>query len=148
MQRSDKDPSVFWAVLPLVGPKTGFVTYQIRASKPGGLDAVSPWTIAAVTSACSADPLTAQEQFAASHITLGLTSSTQTGVSCGFRCDGMTSLISPASVLGPNDACRAVLAGRPWYQSPEAIALGAGALFGGVIFENNRQSNPPSPARP
>jgi hypothetical protein len=149
MRKSDKDPNIFWALLPLVGPETLSLTYQIRASKAGGPDVVSPWAIAPVTATCSADPLTAQERSAALNITVGLTSSKQTGKLCGFRCDGMTWFISSANVLAPNQACKAVLAGRPWYQSPEAIALGAGALVGGVIIENNnRRSTPPSPARP
>jgi hypothetical protein len=148
MRKSDKDPAVFWAVLPLVSPETKSLTYQIRASKAGGPDFVSPWVTVEVTSSCNSARLTAQEQSAASNITLGLTSPEQTGVPCGFRCDGMTWYISSANVLGRNEGCRAVMAGRPWYRSPEAIALGAGALFGGAVIGSNRQSNPPSPARP
>ena len=151
MRRSDKDPNIFWALLPLVGPETFSLTYQIRASKAGGPEVVSPWAIAPVTHGCKADPLTAQELSAASNLTVGLTSSRQTGKACGFRCDGMTWFISSANVLAPNEACKAVLAGRPWYRSPEAIAVGAGALLGGIIGENNnnnRRLPPPSPARP
>lgn len=148
MRKSDKDPNVFWAVLPLLSPKTSFITYQIHASKAGGPDIVSTWATAPATAACSADPLTAEELSAAGNITVGLTSSQQTGKTCGFRCDGMTWFISSANVLTPNEACRAEMAGRPWYRSSDAIAVGAGALLGGVFLENNRQSNPPSPARP
>jgi hypothetical protein len=148
MRKNDKDPTVFWAVLPLVRPETNFITYQIRASRAGGPDFVSPWVTAPVMAVCSVDPLTAQELSAAANITVGLTSSKQTGKSCGFRCDGMTWSVSSANVLAPNAACQAEMAGRPWYRSPDAIAVGAGALLGGVLLENNRQSNPPSPARP
>ncbi|HXH38949.1 MAG TPA: hypothetical protein VNN08_10000 [Thermoanaerobaculia bacterium] len=148
MRKNDKDPAVFWAVLPLVSPETNFISYQIRASKAGGPDFVSPWTTVAVTASCTPNPLTAEERSAASNIVLGLTSPKQPAVPCGFRCDGMTWYISSTNVLTRNEACRAMLAGKPWYRNPEAIVLGAGALIGGAVLEGKRPSNPPSPARP
>ncbi len=148
MRKSDKVPGMFWAVLPLVSRETNSISYQIRASKAGGPESVSPWATVPVTAGCSADPLTVEERSAASNITLGLTSPSQTAVPCGFRCDGMTWYISSTNVLGPNEACRAIVAGKPWYRSPKDIALGVGALLGGVVLEGNKPSNPPSPARP
>src|ERR1700756_2156425 len=138
MRKSDKDPAMFWAVLPLVSPETNSISYQIRASKAGRPVSITPWATVAVTPECSADALTAPERSAASNIILGLTSSGQTTVPCGFRCDGMTWYISSANVLGSNEACRAIVAGKPWYRSPEAIAIGAGALLGGIVLEGNK----------
>jgi hypothetical protein len=153
MHQSPLDPTLYWAVLPLVGPETHLLSYQVRVdSGDGGKPNVSPAEplTVAVQAGCVADSLSAIEQRAADYITLGLVSSGQSGAPCGFRCDGITSILTAANELRPNEAC---FSKKAWYMTPGGrIALGAGTvLIGGGVFiwnERNNKDRAVSPARP
>lgn len=154
MRQSATDPTLYWAVLPLVAPGTLVISYQVRVDPGNGESLVrspsEPLTVS-VRNGCLADPLSEAEQRAASNTVLGLTSSGQTGEPCGFRCNGITSLLTMANQLRPNEECfRRLAGGVPWYKNHEAgIFLGA-VLINGIHFWNhdNDDDQPVSPARP
>lgn len=150
MRPSPADPTLYSAVLPLVTPDATSITYQVRAQ--GVKETAAEAMTVPVTGTCIAPPLSAEDLRAAKAIALGLTSPTQHAAPCHFKCNGVTSVITAAGELKPNDECRLLLAGRirPWYQTPEALVLvGAGAV-GTVLILNppNGRGAPPSPARP
>jgi hypothetical protein len=155
MHGSPQDPALYWAILPLAGLETRLISYQVRVdSGDGGKAIVSPAEPlnVAVLAGCVPESLSPAEQRAADNITLGLVSSGQSGTPCGFRCNGVTSVLTVANELRPNQEC---LRRKPWYMTPKGrTAIGAGALLlGGGVFiwnENNNKDRdrPPSPARP
>ena len=155
MRQSANDPTLYWALLPLVAPGTRVVSYQVRVDPGNGekpvLSPSEPLTVP-VREGCTADPLSEAEQRAANNMTLGLTSSGQTGAPCAFRCNGITSVLTIANELRPNEECFRQLAGaKPWYQNRDAqIFLGAAILNGYEIWKHRRHDNdkPVSPARP
>jgi len=156
MRQSPADPTLYWAVLPLTGPETRMFSYQVRLDPGNGEKLVvspsEPLTVS-VHEGCIADPVSQTEQRAADNITLGLVSAGQRGAPCGFRCDGITSILTTANELRPNEECfRILAANKAWYTTGTAKkALGAGVvLLGGALIWNDHQNDDRavSPARP
>jgi hypothetical protein len=153
MRQSASDPTLYWALFPMVAPGAHVISYQVRVDPGNGeklvLSPSEPLTVA-VRDGCVADPLSETEQRAASNLILGLTSSGQTGAPCGFRCNGITSVLTTANELRPNEECFRLAAGKPWYKNPEAgIFLGAVLIDGIHLWNHHRDDKKPvSPARP
>ena len=154
MRPSPQDPSTYTALLPLVAKDATSITYQVKIGGAGAKEIAAEPMTAVVSGNCMAPPLSPDELKAAKSIALGLTQATQRSVPCQFKCNGVVSYITAAGDLKPNDECRLVLAGKgkPWYQSPAALAsAGAGAIgAAGLALHStsNGRGNPPSPARP
>jgi hypothetical protein len=153
MHQSPLDPTLYWAMLPLVLQETHIVSYQVRVDPgPGEKPVVSAPLTVPVRDGCTADPLSESEQRAADNLILGLTSPGQSGVPCGFRCEGIKSILTTGNELRPNDACfRLLAANKPWYLTPGGkTALGTAAALGGVYLwnRNHQDDKPASPARP
>jgi hypothetical protein len=155
MRKSDKDPTLYTGLLPLIGKDSDALTYQIRVDTGGGKEVSIPPVTVAVRTECAAPALSPDQLRAAANITLGLTSQTQRQIPCKFKCNGIKNVITAKGDLQPNEQCRLLLAGllKPWYASP----AGAGAAAGGSILaaglgygiaSNLNNSKPPSPARP
>jgi hypothetical protein len=153
MRQSPSDPTVYWALLPIVAPGTRSLSYQVRVDPGNGespvLSPSEPLTVA-VREGCVADPLSEAEQRTANNLILGLTSSGQTGAPCGFRCNGITTLLTTANELRPNEECLRLAAGTPWYKNPEAGIFFGAALINGIHIWNHLRDDdkPVSPARP
>jgi hypothetical protein len=154
MRQSPNDPTLYWAVLPLVAPTTLTLSYQVRVDPGNGEKAVlspsEPLTVP-VREACTAEPLSEAEQRMAENLTLGLSSSGQTGAPCAFRCNGVTSILTTANELRPNEECfRVLAANKPWYRTTAGrVGIGGAALLGGYIWNSNRETaKAVSPARP
>ena len=78
-------------------------------------------------------------------IALGLTQAAQHAVPCQFKCNGVTSVISAAGILKPNEECRLLLAtnAKPWYETPAGIAsASAGALGGALVLHSAAGASP------
>jgi len=153
MRQSATDPTLYWALLPIIAPGTRVLSYQVRVDPGNGespvLSPSEPLTVA-VREGCIAEPLSEAELRTAGNLILGLTSSGQTGAPCGFRCNGITSVLTTANELRPNEECFRLAAGKPWYKNHEAGIFFGAALINGIhIWNHNRDDDKPvSPARP
>jgi len=152
MRQSSSDPILYWAVLPLVGIGTRSLSYRVRVSQGSGADIESALWNVAVSEHCIAEVLTPAEQRSAENIVLGLTTPTPQGIPCGFRCNGVRSILTTANELKPNEPCLFALASaRPWYETRagKGVFIGAAVIGGAFIWNQRREDDqPPSPARP
>lgn len=152
MQPDPANHSQYTAVLPIIARDAGGLVYQIRAKGATGSEIASPVVTAPVRDDCASPGLTANELQRAKAIVLGLTGSAQNAAPCKFSCLGVTNVITAAGDLKPDEQCASILAGKPFFQTPqgEAAAAAAGLLGAAAGYELTKPNNAtaPSPARP
>lgn len=158
----------WWALLPVIDQGVERFTYRVWAKTRDGLQRISDARTVPVQAACTVPAWNEQELRYASNIVIGKTDETQADAPCGFLCNGIGHVVSPAGLLGANEACRAALiaaglpvptgvaagtaasAGTIGMAMPLAFILGAAGM---VAFANDRNDDkddfdPVSPARP
>ena len=151
----------WWAMLPAIDGSTKSIAYRV-----GGLDSTRHWALSnsislPASAACPSERLTPDEQLAAEHIVLGLTTSNQAAAPAGFSCRGVTNVIDSSGQMRRAEQCRAaalppvVTASTPAATAAntaaKSIALKAAALAAGGfavgyvvghIDQNRRQVSP------
>jgi hypothetical protein len=154
MKPNPLEPGSYSALLPLVSNDATSVTYQVRVQGAGAKEMAGEAMTAVVSRSCTAPPLSPEDLRAAKSIAIGLTKSAQHATPCHFKCNGVVNVITASGDLKPNEECRLILTGKgkPWWETPGAIAAESAALFGASALALHANSNgrgtPPSPARP
>jgi hypothetical protein len=135
---------LWWAIFPAIESSTRSITYYV-----GGLDSSRHWTVSnpitlTAAAACPPQALTKEEQLAAEHLVIGLTSYDQPAVPVGFQCRGITNVIAANGRMRRADECRAgrvVLAANREAELAAKAALTAAALAGGWAIVHNQESH-------
>lgn len=152
MQPDPANRSIYTAILPNIASDAGALVYQVRVKNATGNEVDAPVVTAPLRDNCPAPGLSANDLQRAKTIVVGLTSATQSGAPCKFSCAGVKSEITVAGDLRPNEQCAILLAGKPFFQTPQGEAAAAAAgLFGaaaGYELTKPNNSTAPSPARP